>query len=484
MPFYIDLKSIFVPASLEATARDIAQESQNQTAHAQPVFNRAARVDAAFAEAAESFEDRMLQSMHIDLTGLLLEYAWRILRSLGLVLPAAVIPASQAASTTIAIPSIARHLQRFMDAAKSFQYFLRAMSFFYGPRGCIPVLIVDEVDLLDASDLSVVRHEFVAFLFQHASAKSMAPVVIVLLSSDATDSKILKSCELLLFCFQWGSENFCSVLILPFCAGGGEYNLAKLFHHERVGDVPKKHLKDFIAHLSAGTTQSFPGLSRWRERNSDKARFEESFRLCEHVKLVMSLVLQGSNTPRLLFADGGFVNDWIRLYDAQLQDEGGRTRSSCCMFTVRPLSFCLVTGSDIVLSDTSDVHHLVSRSVDVVGELSAIGLDLVDVIQTFRAITESQLSPRGANLLDSLVYNHSGRSVPSTALWIMSEKNLIEIRDGNPDVSDYTELAPFAQEVYVCATRPLARTSMRKVIMALEEEKAKLVSLPCPSSPT
>jgi hypothetical protein len=69
---------------------------------------------------------------------------------------------------------------------------------------------------------------------------------------------------------------------LFYCSGGGKYNLAKLFHHELVGDVPKEDLKDFISHLSVGeTTRRSPGLVRWHERINDEARFNESFRLCE-----------------------------------------------------------------------------------------------------------------------------------------------------------------------------------------------------------
>ena len=130
-----------------------------------------------------------------------------------------------------------------------------------------------------------------------------------------------------------------------------------------------------------------------------------------------------------------------------------------------------IAGSDVVLNDKSDVSRLVLWTFNIVDELSSMGLDPVDILQTFRAITESTLSPRGAVLLSTLVYNHSGRSVPFAALGIMAEKNLIEIRDGNPDVLDYPELAPFAAKVYVCATRPRARTSMLEVIKALENGK-------------
>ena len=52
-----------------------------------------------------------------------------------------------------------------------------------------------KVQLLDNPELVHLREEFVAFLFQHASAKSASPIVIILLSSDAAAPQILASCE-------------------------------------------------------------------------------------------------------------------------------------------------------------------------------------------------------------------------------------------------------------------------------------------------
>jgi hypothetical protein len=145
----------------------------------------------------------------------------------------------------------------------------------------------------------------------------------------------------------------------------------------------------------------------------------------------------------------------------------GNTAQQSKLFYCLLKSSAEIAGSDVVLNDVSDVNRLVSPTVDIIDELGFMGLNPFDVLQTFRAITESTLSPRGAILRDALVYNHSGRSVPFSALAIMSEKNLIEIRNGNPDVLDYPELAPFAAKVYLCATRPRARQSMLEVIMAL-----------------
>jgi hypothetical protein len=168
------------------------------------------------------------------------------------------------------------------------------------------------------------------------------------------------------------------------------------------------------------------------------------------------------------------VNDWIRLYDAQLQIKGGESyKSEFSIFLADRVSAVKIAGTDVVLHDMSDVNRLVPQTVDIIDELGSMGLNPCDVLQTFRAITESTLSPRGAILLDALVYSQSGRSVPFHALKIMSENDLIEIRNGNPDVLDYPELEPFAQEGYVCATRPLARASMIKVMTAIEKATGK-----------
>lgn len=97
--------------------------------------------------------------------------------------------------------------------------------------------------------------------------------------------------------------------------------------------------------------------------------------------------------------------------------------------------------------------------------LQELELDPADVAHTFRVIVASPLSPKGAVLESNLLHTLDGsHSVSFDVLTRMSRANLIEIRDGNPSVLDYVELAPFARESYVCATSALARTSMAKVV--------------------
>jgi hypothetical protein len=55
----------------------------------------------------------------------------------------------------------------------------------------------------------------------------------------------------------------------------------------------------------------------------------------------------------------------------------------------------------------------------------------------------------------------------------MQASNLLEIRRYTPPVRDYEELKPLLGSVYVCATCPLARESMAKVLEKLKAEDAK-----------
>lgn len=191
LPFYVDLRTIIAPAS------------HLEEAHCAPSLNDvtpkdlAARVDAAFSAAADSFEDRSLTTLRsLAWSSLAFELS-RNFSWIGRAIVAAV-DANQRDSA--ATPSIERHLRRFLDEAVMHELVISAESHLHSRRDCIPVLIVDEVHLLDDLALKKIRHEFVAFLFQHASAKSMAPVVLVLLSSDATAPRILESCA----CFLSG----------------------------------------------------------------------------------------------------------------------------------------------------------------------------------------------------------------------------------------------------------------------------------------
>ena len=134
---------------------------------------------------------------------------------------------------------------------------------------------------------------------------------------------------------------------------------------------------------------------------------------------------------------------------------------------VCPLDF------DVIIKDESKVCSLVnSRVSGVTRYVQELGLDPADVVHTFRAIVASPLSPRGAVLESNLLHAlDGGHSVTFDALTRMSRANLIEIRDGNPSVLDYIELAPYARESYVCATSALARTSMAKVVKLLDSEE-------------
>ena len=189
LPFYVDLKPLIATASHQKDARIEVGPS----ASVAPPRDLAECVDAAFSAAADVFEERSIVTLR--------ELAWSRLffelsraGDLGLAVAAAWAQ-QRKTSAVLQAPSIQRHLQRFLDDSAVHTLSLSAISHFQPvPLGCIPVIVVDEVNLLNHLELKRIRNEFVAFLFTHASAKSMSPVVIVLLSSDATAPEILASC--------------------------------------------------------------------------------------------------------------------------------------------------------------------------------------------------------------------------------------------------------------------------------------------------
>ena len=101
--------------------------------------------------------------------------------------------------------------------------------------------------------------------------------------------------------------------------------------------------------------------------------------------------------------------------------------------------------------------------------LNALSLQPRAVAAVFEAITQRGASPRGAVTLDSLV----AAGVPQSEVYAMRAANLVELRQGNTvdGHDEYNELEPLAGTPYVCATRPLARESMARVL-----EKLRLTS--------
>lgn len=185
LPFYVDLKPLIAPASHQEDSR----LEVGPGASVAPLRDLAACVDAAFSAAADAFEERSIVTLR--------ELAWcRLFFELSRAgYLGRAVAAAWAQQQKLPAPSIQRHLERFLDDSAVHSLSLFAISRFQPvPLGCIPVIIVDEMHLLNHPELKTIRHEFVAFLLKHASAKIMSPVIIVLLSSDATAPKILASC--------------------------------------------------------------------------------------------------------------------------------------------------------------------------------------------------------------------------------------------------------------------------------------------------
>lgn len=94
--------------------------------------------------------------------------------------------------------------------------------------------------------------------------------------------------------------------------------------------------------------------------------------------------------------------------------------------------------------------------------LNALSLQPRAVAAVFEAITQRGASPV---TLDSLV----AAGAPQSEVYAMRAANLVELRQGNTvdGHDEYDELEPLAGTPYVCATRPLARESMARVLKKL-----------------
>lgn len=118
------------------------------------------------------------------------------------------------------------------------------------------------------------------------------------------------------------------------------------------------------------------------------------------------------------------------------------------------------------MEDSSAVATLAAAEPDrLLVMLDALSLQPRAVASVFEAITQRGASPRGAVTLDSLV----AAGVPQSEVYAMRAANLVELRQGNTvdGHDEYDELEPLAGTPYVCATRPLARESMARVLKKL-----------------
>jgi hypothetical protein len=141
--FYVDLRAIVAPSAR-------SDGSGSESSSAQPVPGLASRVDTAFSDAADAFQVRVIEDLRsASWSHLELEFKLWLARRSGATLAAN----GTCANHTAEVPSVVRHLERFVAAAQSAQDIFSAASFFHTPRGCVPVLVIDEASWSDSDSL-------------------------------------------------------------------------------------------------------------------------------------------------------------------------------------------------------------------------------------------------------------------------------------------------------------------------------------------
>lgn len=126
------------------------------------------------------------------------------------------------------------------------------------------------------------------------------------------------------YLLSYSACHFCSC---NYLTGGGGFDLTKLFHNEVIGDLQQTELGDFASRLLEGKkSEVHPGLQRCRDIMADAERFGKAYHCCAYgfYSNAHWQTTTGSDNASFypLGADGGFVRDWIRLLDAQLEERG------------------------------------------------------------------------------------------------------------------------------------------------------------------
>ena len=202
---------------------------------------------------------------------------------------------------------------------------------------------------------------------------------------------------------------------------GGKSNFESLLSSELIGDLSYSEAREYMKQLVEIEASSGAGLTRLSQRINNDTEFSNLYKRY-----------------------GGYIPDLQRLARSQLDN---------------PLE-------DSQVSDRSSVQILTTK-LDT--QLASLKLDPKHIVALFKAIVNDGVSPRGAVLLSDLVDNGG---VPEAEIYRMGSLGLIEIREGNPEVLDYSELKSLNGEAYVCAPSPLARESMLKVVKRLVQRRS------------
>jgi hypothetical protein len=202
---------------------------------------------------------------------------------------------------------------------------------------------------------------------------------------------------------------------------GGKSNFESLLSSELIGDLSYSEAREYMKHLIEIETSTGAGLTRLNQRINNDTEFSNIYKRY-----------------------GGYIPDLQRLARSQLDN---------------PIE-------DSQVSDRSSVQILTTK-LDT--QLASLKLDSKHIVALFKAIVNDGVSPRGAVLLSDLVDN---TGIPEAEIYRMGSLGLIEIREGNPEVLDYSELKNLNGEAYVCAPSPLARESMLKVVKRLVQRRS------------
>ena len=396
LPFYVDLYAIATSASTSGSTestyaralRDFAEESQ--------------RYDLPLVRKGQS-------AARLGLWKLAEQTAFSVWRSIALTVP--FLPREHEAS----LFGILSHV---VDATQTLSHWRSCAG---GAGRMHPVLILDEVHILNETEMDNVRADLLRFVSPQLQLKNAAPVTVVLLSSDARAHDILYSCACTLYArvqsprkrALWARRQPCRRCILTrlplaTCAGAARGKLARRLEVLTVGDLHEDEV--------------LPFLRFWRRGNNRDPPLPHFL-----------------DTPGALAAVyarvGGYIPDLLRVRRAKALD---------------------------VVADYSAVAALV-ETPDAM--LAQHGLEAEHVLTVFEAITARGVSQRGAVLLENL-----SPPVPVVQLSAMEAANLIEVRRhailGEFDYAGLRELPP---GTYVVAPCPLARESMAKAVTLLRK---------------
>ena len=181
LPFYVNLEKVFASGS-GGRVRPAADSESRE------------RIMAAFAAEARAFESKLLRMLSDDFAA----WAWIGLSKL---LPDGLSPESLTALRQVISPlppeqeaSLYGMLSHLAQAGTQ-QATLRTYAHgVLDRRSLVPVIIVDEVHVLNEPALEPILRDLLRFVQEHVHAKRAAPLTIVLLSSDSFAAETVGSC--------------------------------------------------------------------------------------------------------------------------------------------------------------------------------------------------------------------------------------------------------------------------------------------------